>query len=137
MTTGIRAAPAEAAAPAAQVEIRHLRAFAAVAEELHFTRAAARLHLGQQAVSAQVRQLEAVMGVELFRRTTRSVELTRSGERLNAGVGRVLGELDALVGDVRHTAAGLSGRLVIGYTQTMAPSILPAILARVRAKFPS
>ena len=62
------------------VELRHLRAFVAVAEELNFTRAAARLHLAQQALSAQIRQLETLIGTPLFVRTTRKVELT--GARL-------------------------------------------------------
>ena len=64
------------------VELRHLRAFVAVAEELNFTRAASRLHLAQQALSAQISQLEALLGTPLFVRTTRRVELTGAGRAL-------------------------------------------------------
>ena len=64
------------------VEVRHLRAFLALAEELNFTRAAARLHLAQQALSAQIRQLELLVGTTLFTRTTRRVELTAAGHAL-------------------------------------------------------
>src|ERR671914_915416 len=64
------------------VEIRHLRSFVAVAEERNFTRAAERLHLAQPALSAQIRQLEQRMGVQLLERTTRKVDLTPAGEGL-------------------------------------------------------
>jgi DNA-binding transcriptional LysR family regulator len=68
----------------ASIELRHLWAFVALADELHFTRAAERLHLAQQAVSAQMRQLEHEVGTPLFVRTTRRVELTEAGRVLRA-----------------------------------------------------
>jgi len=70
------------------LELRHLRAFVAVAEELHFTRAAARLHLAQQALSTQIRQLEEELGTPLFHRTTRRLELTDPAARSCCTPGR-------------------------------------------------
>jgi DNA-binding transcriptional LysR family regulator len=81
---------------------RLLRAFLAVVDELHFTRAAARLYIAQQALSRDVRRLERELGVELFVRTTRQVALTPDGERLVPYARRVLEAQDALVGAFRQ-----------------------------------
>src|SRR6476619_2621325 len=77
------------------VELRHLRYFVAVAEELHFRRAAERLHVAQPAVSEQVRKLEAELGVRLFDRTQRSVALTDAGAALLTAAYRVLRQAEA------------------------------------------
>src|ERR671914_584475 len=77
------------------VEIRHLRSFVAVAEERNFTRAAERLHLAQPALSAQIRQLEQRMGVQLLERTTRKVDLTPAGEALLEGARTLLDGVEA------------------------------------------
>ena len=77
-----------------QVEVRHLRAFVAVAEELNFTRAAERLHLAQQALSSQIQQLEQRMDARLFLRTSRRVELTPAGHALLAQAPGLLSALD-------------------------------------------
>lgn len=92
-------------------EIRHLRSFAVVAEELNVTRAASRLHLAQQAVSSHVQRLEQVLGVALFVRTSRGVELTAAGKELAAGLPSVLGDLSQLVGRVRAAGGGRRGKL--------------------------
>ncbi|MFF3322004.1 LysR family transcriptional regulator [Streptomyces sp. NPDC002889] len=104
------------------LEPRLLRAFAAVADELHFTRAAARLYVAQQALSRDIRRLERELGVELFVRTTRQVTLTADGERLLPYARRVLAAQDELVraaaGDERpllvdlNTAGMTSGRIL-------------------------
>ena len=86
------------------VELRHLRAFVAVAEELNFTRAAERLHIAQQALSTQVRQLEERVGEQLLERTTRKVELTPAGRALLDHARIVLGGADRAVAAAR--AAG-------------------------------
>ena len=119
-----------------QIEFRHLRAFQAVSQELHFTRAATRLHLAQQALSAQIRQLETELGVELFHRTTRSVELTTAGDTLHAHVQRLLAGLDAAIDETRRAATGDSGRLTLGYTPTVAQYALPTILEGVTRRLP-
>lgn len=118
------------------IEIRHLRAFAAVAEERHFTRAAARLHVAQQALSAQIRRLESELGVELFRRTTRPVQLTAAGELFQNRVAILLADLDDAVDRTRERAGEVSGSLTIGYTPTVAGEDLPIILAAAGGRAP-
>jgi DNA-binding transcriptional LysR family regulator len=104
------------------LELRHLRAFVAVAEELHFTRAARRLHLAQQALSAQIRQLEDELGTQLFERTTRSVELTEAGRTLLAHAVPILASISAAWEQTAQTGAGEIGRLAVCYTPTVASS---------------
>ena len=93
------------------IEIRQLRSFAAVAEELNITRAAKRLHLAQQAVSAHVRQLEQSLGATLLVRTSRGVELTPAGKALAGGATEVLDTLGDLAERVRAIGGGRRGRL--------------------------
>ncbi|MGW5328832.1 LysR family transcriptional regulator [Streptomyces sp. NPDC004014] len=116
-------------APAA-IEPRLLRAFVAVAEELHFTRAAARLYVAQQALSRDVRRLERELGAELFVRTTRQVTLTPDGERLLPHARRVLAAQDdllAVFGQARpllvdlNSAGLVTGRRVLHRARELAP----------------
>ncbi|MFF0783428.1 LysR family transcriptional regulator [Streptomyces sp. NPDC003720] len=116
-------------APAA-IEPRLLRAFVAVAEELHFTRAAARLYVAQQALSRDVRRLERELDAELFVRTTRQVTLTADGERLLPHARRVLAAQDDLLaafGQARpllvdlNSAGLLTGRRVLHRARELAP----------------
>jgi DNA-binding transcriptional LysR family regulator len=95
------------------VELRHLRAFVAVAEELNFTRAAGRLHLAQQALSSQIRQLEERIGVSLLTRTTRKVELTPAGEVLVEHARAVLAGTERAV-EAARAAAGAAQVLTLG-----------------------
>ncbi|GAA2124676.1 hydrogen peroxide-inducible genes activator OxyR [Kitasatospora saccharophila] len=94
---------------------RMLRQFIVVAEELNFTRAAARVFVAQQALSQQVRRLEADLGVQLFERNTRQVSLTPAGEVLLADARRLVADADAAVERVRRAAAGKSGLLRLGF----------------------
>jgi DNA-binding transcriptional LysR family regulator len=96
-------------------ELRHLRSFVAVAEELNFTRAAQRLHLAQQALSTQVRQLEERVGATLVERTTRRVELTPAGRVFYEHAVALLTAADA-AGAAARAAAGEPQRLMIGFT---------------------
>ena len=102
--------------PPDTLELRELRYFLAVARELNFTRAAERLHLAQQALSAAIRNLEQDLGVQLFIRNTKRVELTSAGEALVIGARHVLESAADAVDDVRRVAAGRSGRLIIGFS---------------------
>jgi DNA-binding transcriptional LysR family regulator len=96
------------------VDLRELRYFLAVAEELNFTRAAARLHVAQQALSAAIRELEQTLGVRLFTRSTRRVALTSAGEELVPAARRILTDVGEAVQLVQQAAAGRRGRLTVG-----------------------
>jgi DNA-binding transcriptional LysR family regulator len=98
------------------VEVRQLRYFVAVAEELHFGRAAKRLHMSQSPLSRAIRELERELGVVLFVRTTRHVELTPSGSALLERARRALTEIDAAVDEARRAAKPDGGIVSIGYT---------------------
>src|ERR671917_1636475 len=93
------------------IELRHLRAFVAVAEELNFGRAADRLHLSQSALSRQVRGLEQLLGCDLLRRSTHRVELTIAGEALLDRARRLLDDVDEAVSATLSIGGELAGRL--------------------------
>ena len=119
------------------MELRHLRYFVAVAEELHFNRAAERLHIAQPPLSQQIKQLETELGVELFhRRTKRQVQLTEAGQVLLQATYRILDQLKQAVSDTQRAGRGETGTLTIGFTSTVVYDILPAILSRYREQFP-
>lgn len=109
------------------VELRHLRSFLVLAEELNFTRAAARLHLAQQALSAQIRQLEEELGVDLFRRTTRKVELTAAGRSLRETIPAALEQLDSVLASIMRNA-GECGSLTLGLLATAPLEFTPKLL---------
>ena len=98
------------------VELRQLRYFVAVAEELHFGRAADRLHMSQSPLSRAIRELERELGLVLFVRTTRRVELTAAGSALLEHARRALAEVDAALDDARQAAGPDRGILAIGFT---------------------
>src|SRR4051794_41643848 len=89
------------------VELRHLRSFVAVAEELNFSRAAERLYLSQPALSRQIRALERLVGCELLRRSTHRVELTLAGDALLDRAGKLLGDLDEAVAAAPSVGGGV------------------------------
>jgi DNA-binding transcriptional LysR family regulator len=117
------------------MEIRQLRYFEAVARHRHFTRAAEELHLAQSALSHQVRGLERELGVELLRRTTRSVQATEAGELVAARARTILAEVDALRGDVDELRGLVRGRVAIGALLFGGELDIPAILASFTAAF--
>lgn len=100
------------------MELRHLRYFVAVAEELHFTRAAARLHIGQPPLSQQIQALEEELGVALFVRTKRSVQLTEAGQHLLVRAREILGASTEVVAELQQIVRGGSGELRIGFTSS-------------------
>ncbi|KQW47358.1 LysR family transcriptional regulator [Nocardioides sp. Root1257] len=118
------------------MDLRHLRSFQALAEERHFGRAAARLHLAQPALSQQVKQLERELGVTLFTRTTRRVELTEAGLRFGEHARTVLGDVARAEDDMALLASGASGRVSVGFIGTATYDVLPRVAREVRAALP-
>ncbi|GAB2876934.1 LysR family transcriptional regulator [Uliginosibacterium flavum] len=120
------------------MELRHLRYFLAVAEELHFTRAAARLHIGQPPLSQQIQALEAELGVALFIRTKRSVQLTEAGQHLLVRAREILGASADVADELQRIARGGAGELRIGFTSSglLIPDIRN-LLRHYRAAFPA
>ena len=117
-------------------DLRRLRYFVAVAEELHFGRAARRLNVSQPPLSVQIRTLEREIGAPLLVRTQRRVELTEAGRVLLEEARRLLGQADAAVVHARRAAEGAVGRLTIGFVSTVDYSILPPLVRRFRQKHP-
>jgi len=112
------------------MDMRHLRCFVAVAEELHFGRAAERLHLSQPPVSLALKELEQELGVTLLERTSRRIALTRAGEDALRDARAVLAAADLLKRRASEAAKGLMGSLSIGFISLPAYSFLPPVLRR-------
>ena len=118
------------------VELRHLRYFVAVAEELHFGRAAKRLHLSQPPLSQQIRRLEELFGHALFVRTSRSVTLTSAGEAYLERARRTLYTVQRDIEETRRIGEGEVGSLHIGFVGSAMLTTLPRIFGEYRARFP-
>jgi LysR family transcriptional regulator, benzoate and cis,cis-muconate-responsive activator of ben and cat genes len=118
------------------MELRQLRYFIAVAEELHFTRAATRLGIAQPPLSQQVRRLERDLGVRLFDRANRHVQLTEAGRAFLAEAKRTLTQADRAVDIARRARKPQAGRLVIGAQATAEVSVLPRLLPRFLRRYP-
>jgi DNA-binding transcriptional LysR family regulator len=118
------------------MELRHLRYFVAVAEELHFSRAAERLHIAQPPLSQQIRQLEDELGVRLFDRTKRRVQLTDAGRLVVGEARRALAQAGRVAEAARHAAQGSAGLLRVGFSSSAPYTTLPAILRSFRGQFP-
>jgi LysR family transcriptional regulator, benzoate and cis,cis-muconate-responsive activator of ben and cat genes len=119
------------------VDLRQLRYFVAVAEELHFSRASARLNLAQSALSSQIRQLEAEVGGPLLVRSTRRVELTPAGEALLTDAREILAAADGALERCRALARGETGELVIGSLGPAPGGVLAPVLARFSGRHPN
>lgn len=117
-------------------DLKQARAFVCVADELHFSRAAARLYTSQSALSRTVRGLEEVVGVPLFERTTRRVRLTSAGESFAAECRLALAHFDRALPSALDAADGRSGRLRIAYMDFAINGRLPLLLRDFRARYP-
>lgn len=115
------------------VTLRQLSYFVALSEAGHFGRAAARSHVSQPALSLQIKELEATLGVRLVERLPREIRLTRPGHEVLSRARRILAEVDDL-GLALRWREGLSGQLHLGVIPTVAPYLLPAALTRIRAR---
>src|SRR3569833_577124 len=118
------------------IELRQLRYFVAVAEENHFGRAAARLHMTQPPLSQTIQALEVSLGTALFMRTKRSVALTPAGAALLPEARRILQQAAALPDLARRAASGQSGLLSLAFVSTADYSILPPLLREFRERYP-
>ncbi|HWJ65275.1 MAG TPA: LysR substrate-binding domain-containing protein [Nocardioides sp.] len=118
------------------MDLRQLRYFVTLAEELHFGRAAARLHMAQPPLSQAIRQLEADLGIELFRRTTRVVALTTAGEAFLARSRAILADVDEAADHARRVAAGAVGHLTIGCVGSATYSLLSALARSLTEQLP-
>jgi DNA-binding transcriptional LysR family regulator len=119
------------------MDLRQLRYFVTVAEELHFSRAAARLHLAQSALSAQVRHLEEELGGPLLVRTTRRVTLTPAGQALFEDGQAILAAVDDAVSRARALARGEGEPLLVGSLGPVPGGVLPPLLSAFRDRHPN
>ncbi len=118
------------------MELRHLRCFLAVAEELHFARAAEKLHIEQSPLSRAIKELEEDLGEQLFIRTSRSTRLTRAGKLLLEHVPRIFTALQQARDSVTAASNGFHGQLRIALSDGATPSRLPSLLALCRQEEP-
>src|SRR5215218_10403529 len=119
------------------MELRQLRYLVALADERHFTRAAAREHIAQPALSQQIRRLEAEVGLALVERTTRRVAMTAAGELLVARARRILAEVDDAQAELGTLVGVKGGRLAVGALHTMGPVDLSLLLASFHRNHPA
>lgn len=118
------------------MELRHLRYFVTVAEELHFGRAAQRLQMAQPPLSQQIRQLEQELNVQLLHRTKRIVRLTEAGQVFLQQARQILTQSEEAIEAAQRASRGEVGRLVIGFVGSATYSILPTALKAFRHQFP-
>lgn len=121
----------------APFELRHLRYFVTLAEELHFGRAAARLGIAQPPLSQQIQRLERALGAELFRRSRRSVELTPTGALLVSEARSLLRHADHVAAAVRRAERGDAGTVRLGFVSSAALEVMPRLVRRVRERAPA
>ncbi|HZR38916.1 MAG TPA: LysR family transcriptional regulator [Ktedonobacteraceae bacterium] len=118
------------------MELRHLQYFVAVAEELHFGRAAQRLNMAQPPLSQQIRHLEEELGVQLFQRTRRHVELTDAGQAFLQEARLTLAQAEHAVKIARQAGRGEIGKLTIGFVGSATYEALPSIIRNFQARCP-
>jgi LysR family transcriptional regulator, transcription activator of glutamate synthase operon len=118
------------------MDLRQLRYLVALADERHFTRAAAREHIAQPALSQQIRRLEEELGLALVERTTRRVTITAAGELLVARARRVLAELDTALAELEELSGLRTGHVTVGTMHTMGPVDVSLALAAFHQRHP-
>jgi DNA-binding transcriptional LysR family regulator len=119
------------------MELRHLKYFVALAEELNFARAARRVRIAQPSLTKQIQQLEQELGFPLLYRTKKKVELLDTGHVLLDEAQRLLRQAEKAIQSTRRTHAGQSGRLLIGFSPSAVPEVLPRILRKYHALYPN
>jgi DNA-binding transcriptional LysR family regulator len=118
------------------MELRHLKYFVTLAEELNFTRAAERMNIAQPPFSTQIRDLEIELGVRLFERTKRRVTITKAGKVFLAEVRLVMQQVNTAVEAVQRAGRGEVGQLVVGFNNSTSYNVLPAVLEQFYNEYP-
>ncbi|MBN2321313.1 MAG: LysR family transcriptional regulator [Acidobacteria bacterium] len=118
------------------MELRHLRYFVAVAEQLHFRHAAEIMHVAQPALSQQIKQLEEEIGVTLFERSRHKVRLTPAGKAFYENAQRILKQADLAVSKARKVEFGDAGTIRIGFVSTAAIRVLPRAMKKLQRQVP-
>lgn len=118
------------------MDLRTLRYYLALVEERHFGRAAARVHIAQPALSHQIKQLEAQLGIQLFDRSTRRVEVTAAGERFAEHARRIVAAGERAIADMAAFARGTVGRVSVGFVGTATYDVLPRLTRLARTELP-
>ncbi|GCE15472.1 LysR family transcriptional regulator [Tengunoibacter tsumagoiensis] len=118
------------------MELRHLRYFIAVAEHLHFSRAAEILHIAQPPLSQQIQSLENELGVPLFVRTRRSVQLTPAGKAFLDEAKKVIAQAEHAIAVAHQAHNGILGQLDVGFVGTAITEVLPTVLKAFREQYP-
>jgi len=119
-----------------QIELRHFRYFLALAEELHFRKAAERLFISQPGLSRQIKEMEKKLGIQLFERHNRKVELTKAGLFLKEEMNRQFNELDRIIKHAKLLNEGLIGDLKVSYVGSAMQEIIPDLLFAFRQEHP-
>jgi DNA-binding transcriptional LysR family regulator len=120
-----------------QIEYRHLKYFLAVAEHLHFGKAAEQLYIAQPGLSRQIKQLEEQLGILLFERNNRNVSLTEAGLFLKEELGIQLNNISNILGHAQLIHAGLEGTLKLAYVGSAMQNIIPELLLKLRSTHPN
>ncbi len=120
-----------------QLELRHFSYFLAVAEELHFRKAADRLFISQPGLSRQIKQMEEIIGVQLFDRDKRNVSLTNSGEYLKKELDYIFNHIDFTIKQTRLIDAGSEGEIRIGFLGSAMQMVIPELLVKTNTEFPN
>jgi DNA-binding transcriptional LysR family regulator len=119
-----------------QLEIRHLNYFMAVAEELNYRKAAEKLFISQPGLSRQISQMEALLGVQLFERTKRKVELTAAGEYLRHEAHFLINHINRTQVELQRIHAGTQGEINIGFIGSAMQQVIPELMVKMNAHFP-
>lgn len=119
-----------------QLELRHFKYFIAVAEDLHFRKAAERLFISQPGLSRQIKQMEDDLGMTLFERHNRKVELTKAGQYLKTQITQHLKDLDRILNQAKLINNGIKGDLKFGYVGSAMQEIIPNLLLKFRSQNP-
>ena len=120
-----------------QIGLRHYKYFLAVAEELHFKKAADKLFISQPGLSKQIKEMEEALGFKLFERNNRNVVLTAAGKYLKEEITLLLNDNKRILRHAQHIATGNEGEIHLGYVGSAMQTIIPKLLIRFRKKYPS